>query len=107
VETIKPDITKLLDVTTAAILPGTDRWLTQTLDSRNGVESNLIVYKHDVGYFIHLHPKEDNDKFEDWRPGVPYELVKLLEWAQDNGCGWVLLHGGGGPVPEGLPSFDW
>lgn len=101
-----PDITKLLDVSTAAITPETDKWLTAELVEPSE-DCYLILYPHDRGYFIHVRPKEDDEDFDDWRPGTPYELVKLIEWAQDNGCGWVLLHGDGGPVPEGLPSFDW
>ncbi len=100
-----PDITKLLDVSTSAITSETDVWLTNVLNQE--LDHELTLYKHDVGYFIHVRAAEDDSKFADWRPGMPYELVKLLEWAQTQGCGWVLLHGDGGPVPEGLPSFEW
>lgn len=115
-----PDICQMLDITTAVLKPETLELLLQ--EGLNGPsylpEHHPRLISHDYGWLVNVSedirevalaqqcPTEGLQMVSALYPGVPEDLLRVLLWAGQHGCRWVMFDQDGGDVPEGLPEFD-
>lgn len=95
-ETIRP-IRNMLDLSTGHVSKETIQFLDEQADSEG--ETSFIVYKKiPWGFFFPVFPEE--------RPDLPEDLQRLLNYANDHSCTWIMLDADGEIVDE-LPFADW
>lgn len=92
---MKLEIEKALVLSTGHVSKATAQLLP------NGIPNVIAYSKGPYGWLIYTDPDMNQDS-----SGVPAELVRLLEVAQEHDCVWLMLDRDG-TVEESLSTFDW
>ncbi len=93
----------MLDLSLGHLSPRTIHFLDEQ-DSRDDIPSLILYEKALYGYFIPLIPEEeDGQTFEE--RGYPEDLIRVLRFAMERGCSWLMLDVDG-EMTDQLPFWD-
>jgi len=96
------EITKMLVLSTNHVTQETDEMFSEAL--RDGVSFPVGLYaKGHYGWFLNV--SEDPHNVEE-HPWMTPDLYKVLRFARDQDCDWVMLDRDGDIIDE-LPSYAW
>ena len=97
----KLPVYKYLDISTAHITEETEVFLWRQVQDEDG---DLIVYKKECGYFIHV--PCDPDELNEMEVIIPHDLMACLRLAMENNCYWLVLDADAEVINE-LETFEW
>lgn len=86
------NIVKMMELSTKHITEETSKKLEST---------GITLLKHDFGWILYA-DIDACDHTEDF----PEDLKRVIEYAAEQGCGWILLDSEVEPIKE-LPTYEW
>lgn len=93
----------MLDLSLSHLSPSTIHFLDEQ-DSGDAIPSVVLFEKETYGYFIPLIPEEEDEETYEER-GYPEDLIRVLRFAEEKGCTWIMLDVDGA-ISEELPFWD-